>query len=77
MCLGGIALLADAWEEGGARVGRLEDGDVVSLAFVPDACAGAYVLVHLGIPVEVLAPDDAEVALALRASSPDDPGGNR
>ena len=77
MCLGGIALLVEEWEERGARVGRLDDGDVVSLAFVPEARAGTYVLVHLGIPVEVLAPEDAEAALALRAPSPDDQGGTR
>ena len=40
MCLGSIAVLAEAWDEGGARVGRLDDGCVVSLAFVPDAQPG-------------------------------------
>jgi hydrogenase maturation factor len=35
-------------------VGRLGDGHVVSLAFLPEAEAGDVVLVHLGIPVEVL-----------------------
>ena len=37
MCLGEIASLLETWEEGGARLGRLADGSVVSLAFVPDA----------------------------------------
>ena len=59
MCLGSIAVLVEAWDDGGARVGRLDDGCVVSLAFVPDAAAGAHLLVHLGIPVEVLDPDAA------------------
>jgi hydrogenase expression/formation protein HypC len=76
MCLGTIALLVETWEDGGARLGRLEGGAVVSLAFVPEARAGAYLLVHLGIPVEVLDADDAAVALALR-QGPDDPGGLR
>jgi hypothetical protein len=66
MCLGGITTLADAWEEDGARVGRLEDGSVVPLAFVPDAVPGSALLVHLGIPVEVLDPGAAAEALALR-----------
>jgi len=66
MCLGGIAVLAEAWEEDGARLGRLADGSVVALAFVPDARPGAHLLVHLGIPVEVLDPDAAAGALALR-----------
>ena len=56
MCLGTIALLVEAWEDGGARLGRLEDGVVVPLAFVPEARAGRHLLVHLGIPVEVLDP---------------------
>ena len=54
MCVGTLATLVDAWVDGGARVGRLDDGAVVSLAFVPDARAGDRVLVHLGIPVEVV-----------------------
>jgi hydrogenase maturation factor len=66
MCLGSIALLAESWEDGDTRLGRLDDGAVVSLAFVPEASAGAYVLVHLGIPVEVLDPDDAADAVELR-----------
>jgi hydrogenase maturation factor len=77
MCLGTIALLVEAWDAGSARAGRLDDGTVVSLAFVPAAQAGAHVLVHLGVPVEVLDPADAEDALALRATRSDDPGGDR
>ena len=40
MCVGSIAVLAEAWDEGAARVGRLDDGCVVPLSFVPDAAAG-------------------------------------
>jgi hydrogenase maturation factor len=69
MCLGEVALLDEAWNEDGARVGRLDNGRVVPLAFVPDAEPGAYVLVHLGIPVEVLEPQAAREALALRGAS--------
>lgn len=67
MCLGSIARLVETWQEEGARVGRLDDGARVSLAFVPDATPGDHVLVHLGIPVEVLDPADARDAVALRA----------
>jgi len=70
MCLGGIARLTETWEEDGARVGRLDDGSVVTLSFLPDATPGAYVLVHLGIPVEALDRETAEEALALRGESP-------
>lgn len=60
MCIGTTELLAEAWEDQGARVGRLSDGRVVSLAFLPDARAGDVVLLHLGIPVEVIAPTPTE-----------------
>lgn len=72
MCLGTIALLTESWEEDGARVGRLDDGCVVSLSFAPDARPGDHLLVHLGIPVEVLDPDTAREALALRSPAASD-----
>jgi hydrogenase maturation factor len=65
MCIGTTALLVEAWDEGGARVGRLHDGVVVPLSFVPEAEPGATLLVHLGIPVEVLDGDDAGVRKEL------------
>jgi hydrogenase maturation factor len=66
MCLGSIALLVEAWDEDGVRVGRLDDGCVVPLAYVPEAQPGTHVLLHLGIPVETLAPEAAREALELR-----------
>jgi hydrogenase expression/formation protein HypC len=75
MCLGSIALLAAAWEDDGARLGRLDDGCVVPLSFVPDARPGDHLLVHLGIPVEVLDPDTAREALALRSPAGPPAGG--
>ena len=74
MCLGELAELVDTWEEDGARVGRLEDGSVVTLGFVPEAEAGAQLLVHLGIPVEVLDPATAAEARSLRGLPHDDGG---
>jgi hydrogenase maturation factor len=68
MCLGSIARLVEVWNEEGVRLGRLEDGSVVPLAYVPDADAGAHLLVHLGIPVELLSADAAREALELRAA---------
>lgn len=59
MCIGSQAVLAEVWEKDGARAGRLDDGCVVSLAFLPEAAAGDTVLLHLGVPVEVLAPEPA------------------
>ena len=66
MCLGSIDVLEETWEDRGARAGRLRCGKVVSLAFVPEAGEGDHVLVHLGVPVEVLDRKAAEEALALR-----------
>jgi hypothetical protein len=54
MCIGSVATLAEAWDDGPSRVGRLDDGCVVTLAFVPAAEPGARLLLHLGIPVELL-----------------------
>jgi hydrogenase maturation factor len=53
----------------------MEDGCLYPLAFVPDASVGAYLLLHLGIPVEVLNPEQAREALAMRLVG-DDPRGN-
>lgn len=64
MCIGSVGFLADVWEEAGARAGRLGDGRVVSLGFLPEAEPGDAVLLHLGIPVELLDldPTDTEGA---------------
>ena len=70
MCLGVIVRLASVDGVGGREVGVLEDGTAVSLAFVPDARPGDVLLVHLGIPVEVLPPESAEAALTLRDARP-------
>ena len=74
MCVGTIARLAEAWDGEGARLGRLHDGCVVPLSFVPDARQGDHLLLHLGIPVEVLDPDIAREALALRSPAGTDAG---
>ena len=60
MCIGSTAVLAESWHDGAAVVGRLDDGCVVSLSFVPDAEPGDRLLLHLGIPVEVLEDEEDE-----------------
>lgn len=69
MCVGEIAPLLDAWDDAGVRVGRLRDGRVVSLSFVPGAVAGDHLLLHLGIPVEVIDDATAGDALELRTAA--------
>jgi hypothetical protein len=75
MCVGSIGRLAETWDEGGVRVGRMVDGCVVSLSFVPDAEPGADLLLHLGIPVEVLDAETARDALELRSAVREGDGG--
>ena len=75
MCLGEITSLVEAWEDGGTRLGRLANGSTVSLAFVPEASPGSTLLVHLGVPVEVLDEEVAAEALALRTPTPIDAHG--
>lgn len=69
MCVGTIATLVEVMEQDGVRTGRLADGCVVPLTFVPDAGSGSQLLLHLGIPVEVLDPEAAREALCLRAAA--------
>jgi hypothetical protein len=54
MCVGTVAELVEAWDDDGVRVGRMADGCVLPLLYVPEARAGDRLLLHLGIPVEVL-----------------------
>ena len=67
MCLGSIAVLAEAWDDGRRRA-RPARRRLRRLARVRPRRAGpgAHLLLHLGIPVEVLDPDTAREA--LRAS---------
>jgi hypothetical protein len=68
MCVGSFAVLVESWDDAGTRIGRLDDGCIVPLSFVPDAPPGAHLLLHLGIPVEVLNPDAVREAVALRTA---------
>jgi hydrogenase expression/formation protein HypC len=67
MCLavpGRIVTINEA--EGVARAGRVEFGGIVkdvSLAFVPEAAIGDYVIVHVGFAIARV--DEAEAARAL------------
>jgi hydrogenase maturation factor len=69
MCVGTIATLVEVIDQEGVRSGRLADGCIVPLTFVPEALSGSQLLLHLGIPVEVLDPEAARDALCLRAEA--------
>lgn len=60
-------ILARREGEGGLPSGRVRFGGAerdVCLAFVPEAAVGDYVLVHVGVAISVLRPDDAQAVLA-------------
>lgn len=67
MCLGEITVVREIWKENDVPMARVEDGDeAVCALYVPDVVPGAHVLVHLGFIVEVLTPEQAGDAVALR-----------
>lgn len=69
MCLGVPGQVQEV-EDGPLRLGRIRFGGIVkeaSLAFVPDAKVGDYVLVHAGMALDVIDEDGArKVFEALR-----------
>lgn len=67
MCLGMIVRLEEIWDSGGMPMGRGAGAeDPICLAYVPEATAGDQVLVHVGFALEVLAPESAAEAIAVR-----------
>jgi hydrogenase expression/formation protein HypC len=67
MCLGVPGRILDI-EEGALRTARVAFGEVVkeaSLAFVPEARPGQFVLVHAGLALEVI--DEAAAARVFEA----------
>ncbi|MDD5305238.1 MAG: HypC/HybG/HupF family hydrogenase formation chaperone [Elusimicrobia bacterium] len=62
MCLGVPGLILTAAGEGLARTARVSFGGVVkevSLAYVPEAEPGAYVIVHVGFAISLVDEDEA------------------
>ncbi len=62
MCLG-VPGKVLSFEDGDLRMGRVAFGQVVkeiSLAFVPDAKVGEYVVVHAGMALEVIDEEAAQ-----------------
>jgi hydrogenase expression/formation protein HypC len=79
MCLGIPGRILDA-DDGELRMGRVAFGEVVkpvSLALVPAAVPGDYVLVHAGTAIQVMDVDSAREVLELLEEMARDPGGAR
>ncbi len=67
MCLG-VPGKVLSFEDGDLRMGRVAFGQVVkeiSLAFVPDAKVGEYVVVHAGMALEVIDEEAAQRVFAV------------
>ncbi len=67
MCLGIPGKVIEVWGEELARTGRVDFGGntkEISLAYVPEAQLGDYVIVHVGFALNRLDPDEAAATLA-------------
>ena len=67
MCLGIPGRILDI-EEGALRFGRVAFGDLVksvSLALVPEAEPGHFVIVHAGTALEILDEEEARLTLEM------------
>jgi hydrogenase expression/formation protein HypC len=63
MCLGLPGKIVEIWGEDFARMGKVDFGGVgreVSLAYVPEAQIGDYVIVHVGFALSVLDEEEAQ-----------------
>lgn len=70
MCLGSVGRLVRVWDEGGIAMGMVDYGtreEAACLMYLPDVPAGTDVLVHMGFVLEVLDPERAADARALRS----------
>jgi hydrogenase expression/formation protein HypC len=68
MCLGIPGKIVSIYDVNTLRMGRIDYGGVIKeacLAYVPEAKAGEYVIVHAGFALNVLAPDEAEETLKI------------
>ncbi|RMF38444.1 MAG: HypC/HybG/HupF family hydrogenase formation chaperone [Chloroflexi bacterium] len=70
MCLGVPGKIVEVWDTALMRMGKVDFGGVtreVSLAYVPEAQVGDYVIVHVGFAISVLNEEEAQETLALLA----------
>jgi hydrogenase maturation factor len=71
MCLGTVGVVVEVWDENGIPMANVETASAhtqrVCLVAHPGSAEGARVLVHSGFVVQVLDPQAAADAVALRA----------
>jgi len=66
MCLGIPGKITRTYEQDGLKMGRVDFGGTqrdVCLAYVPEAQAGQYVIVHVGFAISVLSEEEAQQTL--------------
>jgi len=71
MCLAIPGKIAEIQENEGVRTGRVLFGGIARQAcldFVPEACVGDYVMVHVGFAISVVDKEQAESTYALLES---------
>lgn len=62
MCLSIPGKITEIYEDGSLLMGKVDFGGVlkeVCLAYVPEAQAGQYVLIHVGFAINILDEDEA------------------
>ena len=70
MCLAAIGRVQEVSEAGGVRIAAVDVGGremKVGIDLTPDVEPGMYVVIHAGLAMEALTPEEAADALALRA----------
>lgn len=68
MCLGIPGKIVEVYEQNGLRMGKVDFGGVVKeacLAYVPEAQAGDYTIIHVGFALNVIDEDEAQKTLQL------------
>lgn len=68
MCLGIPGKLLEAYDANGLRMGKVQFGGIVReacLAYVPEAAAGDYVVVHVGFGISRVNEEEALRTYAL------------
>ena len=63
MCLAVPGKILETEERSGCRIGRVQFGGIVRQAyldFVPEACVGDYVMVHVGFAISRVDAEEAE-----------------
>jgi len=74
MCLAVPLKLVEVSGDGALGMGRMGGSEIeVSLALVPEARPGDYVLVHAGMAIEIVDASEAEQTLALYREYVHDP----